>query len=346
MNKQHLLITVVLVLVAAALISLFNQRNTITALSDITQPIVELDVTSRVIASASEEHAITKATTPAAHDQLVFARSLQGTDIDGSLRVGPDGLLILNQGVRDFFDYFLSAADEIGPQAAIAEIQRYIDSFLPETAAIQAHGLFANYLRYTKFEFELQQQPLNGSQRDIDSLQLVRETFDSLKDKRASLFSDQEDEALFGLEQVYQEYTLSTLELFSDQTISDEDRMERVATLEAGLPPELRASRSEDALHRIKQDQIQQLSSNNNDDTAFHQALTEQGLSQDKADELVAYRQHQQSFEKAYQQYRRAVAKIHKGVDDYELQVSRLQAAFFSSPEDITRAKLLDISRE
>jgi len=346
MNKNRVFIAVALVLLVAALVSNFN--NDVEAPSQDKQSIEvsEIKATPQIIPSISSEEIATTASTPTAHDQIEFARSLQGTDIDGSLRVGPDGLLILDQGVRDFFDYFLSAADELGPEAAIAEVQRYIDEFLPESAAIQAHNLFANYLRYKKFEFELQQTPLNGAQLDADSLELVRDSFESLRDKRATLFNDQEDEALFGLEQIYQEYTLSTLELFADETISDEDRMDRLASLEAALPSELRASRSEDASHRIEQVQIRELSINNADDVAFHQALTEQGLTQDKADELVAYRQQQQGFEKEYLRYRKAILKLDPGAEDYQSQLNRLQTSFFSSPEDITKARLLDLSKE
>ena len=346
MNKNRVFIAVALVLLVAALVSNFN--NDVEAPSQDKQVIEvsEIKATPQIIPSVPSQEIATTASTPTAHDQIEFARSLQGTDIDGSLRVGPDGLLILDQGVRDFFDYFLSAADELGPEAAIAEVQRYIDEFLPESAAIQAHNLFANYLRYKKFEFELQQTPLNGAQLDADSLELVRDSFESLRDKRATLFNDQEDEALFGLEQIYQEYTLSTLELFADETISDEDRMDRLASLEAALPSELRASRSEDASHRIEQVQIRELSINNADDVAFHQALTEQGLTQDKADELVAYRQQQQGFEKEYLRYRKAVLSLDPEAEDYQSQLNRLQTAFFNSPEDITKARLLDLSKE
>ncbi|MCH2189518.1 MAG: hypothetical protein MK188_01155, partial [Gammaproteobacteria bacterium] len=240
MKRNRLLIWVVLVLSLAALVPYFDQGIDVPLQAQKGVAVTDLNSKPEVISTVPVERMIATVSTPTAHDQIEFAQSLQGTEIDGSLRVGADGLLILDQGVRDFFDYFLSAADELGPEAAIAEVRRYIDDFLPESAAIQAHNLFANYLRYKKFEFELQQTPLNGAQLDADSLQLVRENFESLRDKRSRLFNDQEDEALFGLEQIYQEYTLSTLELFADQTITDEDRMDRLAGLEAALPSELR----------------------------------------------------------------------------------------------------------
>ena len=286
------------------------------------------------------------ATTPESHDQIEFAQSLEGTDIDGALKVDKNGLLILDQDVRDFFDYFLSAADELGPEAAISEIQRYIDTYLPEAAAIQAHKLFSGYLSYKQYEFQLRQQPLEGAQLSSDSLQLVRENFEALKNKRRELFSLEADEALFGLEQTYQEFTLQSLELFADEAITDEQRMFQLAELETSLPPELQASRAQDASHRVEQKQFDQLSAQHSDDAAFHQALTDQGISQIKADELVTYRQGQQRFDQTYQRYRTAVNALNKNDAQYQQSLNQLQASFFIDPEQVTQARLRDLSKK
>ena len=286
------------------------------------------------------------ATTPESHDQIEFAQSLEGTDIDGALKVDKNGLLILDQDVRDFFDYFLSAADELGPEAVILEIQRYIDTYLPQAAAIQAHKLFSGYLSYKQFEFQLRQQPLEGAQLSSDSLQLVRENFEALKNKRRELFSIEEDEALFGLEQTYQEFTLQTLELFADDAITDEQRMFQLAELETTLPPELQASRAEDANHRVEQKQVDQLSAQHSDDAAFHQALTDRGINQIKADELVTYRQQQQRFDQTYQRYRTAVNALDKNDAQYQQSLNQLQTSFFVDPEQVTQARLRDLSKK
>ena len=286
------------------------------------------------------------ATTPESHDQIEFAQSLEGTDIDGALKVDKNGLLILDQDIRDFFDYFLSAADELGPEAVILEIQRYIDTYLPEAAAIQAHKLFGGYLSYKQFEFQLRQQPLEGAQLSSDNLQLVRENFEALKNKRRELFSIEEDEALFGLEQTYQEFTLQTLELFADDAITDEQRMFQLAELETTLPPELQASRAEDASHRVEQKQVDQLSAQHSDDAAFHQALTDRGINQIKADELVTYRQQQQRFDQTYQRYRAAVNALDKNDAQYQQSLNQLQTSFFVDPEQVTQARLRDLSKK
>ncbi len=283
--------------------------------------------------------------TPSSHDQMTFSPSLRGTDIDGRLKVGADNKLVLDQGVRDFFDYFLSASDELGPEAAIGEIQRYIDTYLPSEAGQHAHQLLANYLRYKQFEFGLQSQSLVGkSGIDIDALDVLRSSFQSLKQKKSELFSESESQALFGLEEAYQDYTLATLELFSDDALSDEQRQAKIDQLERDLPPKLQSSRSDDARHRQEQASIVSLSQNLKDDAEYHQALRSRGLSQHKADELVSHRQQQQQFEDIYQRYRRSAAQLDVEEDGYTQSLKDLRRSFFTNPEQHTRARLRDLS--
>ena len=79
---------------------------------------------------------------------MAISAALEGTHIDGALSSDAQGNLILNLQIRDFFDYFLSIADDVGPEQAIAEIQRYSQQYLPEPANTQALELLGNYLRY------------------------------------------------------------------------------------------------------------------------------------------------------------------------------------------------------
>ncbi len=287
------------------------------------------------------------ASTPKNHDQAVLSQTHKDTQIDGALIVGEDGQLMLNQGVRDFFDYFLSAADEIGPEAAIAHIQRYIENYLPSPASDQANSLLWSYLHYKKYELSLQQQPLTADLiSQLDALVVLRENFDTLAVKRAELFSVEADQALFGLEKLYQEHTLSTLELFADQSISQQERQTKLERLQESLPPELQASHDQDQQQRQQQQTIEKITASNADDSSFHQALLDQGLEQQKADELLSYRQQQVQFESLYWHYRTAVSKLNKQDKNYPQKQASLRKTFFSLPEQQTLAKLRDLRED
>ena len=172
--------------------------------------------------------------TPTEYDQLVISAVLEGTNIDGALRADANGALILELGVRDFFDYFLSIADDVGAEQAIDEVQRYAQSYLQQTASQQAVKLLGNYLGYKQGEFQIQQTLITQETlKDSDALFLLRTSFDQLKQKRKALFSPAQNQTLFGLEDSYANHTLSTLELMADQNTSDQQKQDSLKYLES-----------------------------------------------------------------------------------------------------------------
>ena len=172
--------------------------------------------------------------TPTEYDQLVISAVLEGTNIDGALRADANGALILELGVRDFFDYFLSIADDVGAEQAIDEVQRYAQSYLQQTASQQAVKLLGSYLGYKQGEFQIQQTLITQETlKDSDALFLLRTSFDQLKQKRKALFSPAQNQTLFGLEDSYANHTLSTLELMADQNTSDQQKQDSLKYLES-----------------------------------------------------------------------------------------------------------------
>jgi len=62
--------------------------------------------------------------TPQSLGDDVFARSLEGTDIDGHLRANAQGQLMVDLETRDFFDYFLNTVGEPWPGTTSPRAQR------------------------------------------------------------------------------------------------------------------------------------------------------------------------------------------------------------------------------
>jgi len=217
---------------------------------------------------------------------------------------------------------------------------------LPASAGAEAHQLLANYLRYKKYEIELQQQPLSNANIDnADALQLLRQNFEQLALKRSELFSDGENQALFGLEQSYQAFTLSSLELFADESLTDTQKQQQLTGLQQQLPPELQASQRDTAKQYQQQKELQALAQNKHDDSDYHQALIDQGLSQEKSSELLAYRQSQQHFDDVYQQYQARLSALDPQSKDYPRRQLELQRSFFKTPSQLTKAKLRDLQQ-
>jgi len=290
--------------------------------------------------------------TPAEHDQLVISEVLEGTSIDGALRADVNGNLILDIGVRDFFDYFLSIADDVGAQLAIAEIERYALTYLPEPASLQATELLGNYLRYKQTEFQIQQIPITQKTlNDSDALQLLRTSFNQLKQKRQTLFSPEQDQALFSLEDSYADHTLSSLELMADQSTTDEQKREGLRTLESQLPTEVSASFIETRENRQYQQNVETEFASAKDDAQVYETLQLQGIEKQQIDSILARRQQQRQFDSIYQRYQAeknnlTLNGLEPGTDAYQERLSVLQNQFFSSPEDRTQAALRDLRQD
>ena len=283
--------------------------------------------------------------TPLEHDQLAISAALEGTHIDGALSSDAQGNLILNLQIRDFFDYFLSIADDVGPEQAIAEIQRYSQQYLPEPANTQALELLGNYLRYKQTEFQIQQAPLTQSVlQDTDALVLLRASFAKLKTTRQSLFNQEQDQALFGLEDSYANHTLSTLELMADSTTTDEYKQQQLALLEAQLPPALSESFEQTKTDREQQKSIEAIFNSEVDDTQAYEQLSGKGVSKAQVDSIVSRRQQQRNFNETYERYKSQKRALDPNSDQYSTNIDALRARLFADPESLTQAKLRDLS--
>ena len=282
--------------------------------------------------------------TPQFPDQANLAQTLEGTEIDGALKTDATGQLILDQEVRDFFDYFLSTADEIGPEASIAEIRRYISQYLPEPGRTQAQELFTSYLKYKRFELNIEQTPISQDQlSDVDTLSILKSSFDRMKTERRNLFTSEQHQALFGLEESYQDYTLASLEILADQNTTDAQKRASIEELQAQLPLELQHSQQVGNEQKESSARLSQLAQNHPDDSDYHSALIAEGISEDKSAEMVAYRQSQRQFDKDYEAYQKAASKLDPESASYAADKEALINSWFATPELRTQAKLSDL---
>ena len=77
-------------------------------------------------------------------------RSLQGTEVDGEIIIDENKQLVVTEGLRRLFDYFLSALGEEDEAVIYARVESYIRSHTPEPAASQAMKIFDQYIAYLK----------------------------------------------------------------------------------------------------------------------------------------------------------------------------------------------------
>lgn len=178
---------------------------------------------------------------PTPWDGGAFAPSLAGTDIDGNLQADADGNLVISIDIKDFFDYFFSAVGERTLEDVIAEIERQIHSRLPPKAAAEALQMMQDYITYQEQMASLMQQPLIPA--ELQNYQYYAETmvntFEQLRALRRQYFSPDTVDAFFGLEEAYGEYAVKTLQLQADTSLSDDEKVEKIAALESLLPQQM-----------------------------------------------------------------------------------------------------------
>ena len=256
------------------------------------------------------------------------------------------GHLAHTHTVRDFFDYFLTAQDDL-PAAAVDQLVRQaIAAQLDGTAA--AAEAVAVWQRYTAYRTALDQLPPsagvtadNASNKpDFDALQLALEQHATLANRLMGAWS----EVFFGDEMERSRTDLARLRIASDPSLSEAGKTARLTALDATLPPAQRAARE-----RIQQQQasiaaIAQLQQHNASPDAIRAQVT-QTLGADAAQRVVQMQQDEQAWQGKYTDYtaqRGQIDKLNLSPQDHDNQVTQLRQQFFPNPGDAMRAASLD----
>lgn len=168
-----------------------------------------------------------------------FAPSLQGTGPDGAVRVAPDDSVVADARLIELFDYYLSTVGEKSPDAVQAGIARELDRTLRPAAAAAAKRVLGRYLAYRQAMAGLQADPgLSGP----DAAALKRRLA-ALRGLRAQYFSPREIAAIFGREDAANADALARMTIREDRMLTVQQKRDRLAVLDAGLPADVRAAR-------------------------------------------------------------------------------------------------------
>ena len=168
-----------------------------------------------------------------------FAPSLQGTRPDGAVQVAADDTVMADARLIELFDYYLATVGEKTPDAVRAEIERELDRTLRPAAAAGARRVLARYIAYRQALVALSADPrLVGP----DAAALQRRLA-ALRGLRAQYFNARELAAIFGREDAANADALARLRIRDDPALSPQQKKERLAALDAGLPPDVRAAR-------------------------------------------------------------------------------------------------------
>ncbi|MHA6493903.1 lipase secretion chaperone [Pseudomonas borbori] len=271
--------------------------------------------------------------------------NLQGTEVDGELKTDSNGNLVLQLAVRDYFDYFLSAADQAGLEASVEALLADAGSRLQEPALGQLIGLLGNYLDYKRASLELMQQPLSAQQQaqPESHLAALQQAFDRLGQMRRTHFSAAAAEALFGAEEAYARYTLESLAVGAREDLSDTAKAQMQEQLRAQLPEAMRASEERQVQALAQQSQREQMLRDGASEEQMRHFLA---VTYDPAtvERLLVEQRNERGWQQRYTAYRDELAKMQgAGLSsaDRQQEQQRLRQRLFSA-EDQHRVDTYD----
>lgn len=163
--------------------------------------------------------------------------SLAGTAVDGEFEVDAAGHLKITASIRRIFEYFLSTIGEEKLETIQARLKAYIRHKLQDPAASEAEQLLSSYLAYKSALKDLPQA--GGSAEATLDPQALRQQKQQVQSLRQQYFTPEVITAFFGDEDLYDRYTLDRLDILQDKSLTAVQRAQRLAALEAQLPPQV-----------------------------------------------------------------------------------------------------------
>lgn len=168
----------------------------------------------------------TTASTPVSSNQLPpLPHSLKGTQVDGEIIIDENKQLVVTNGLRRLFDYFLSAQGEESLAVIRLRVIDYIQSHTPQPAAGQAIAIFEKYLSYlqevAKLEKSVSPAQLDTVKQGKLDLNLIRQQQQAVKALRQRTFDDNTRRAFFGNEEALNDYNLQVVQTNQNANLSE-----------------------------------------------------------------------------------------------------------------------------
>ena len=233
-NKRRPYLTILVItviIIVTAVIILWFKPNQSNMMPSQTLSTVDSDISSTMVKLSDNNNETALSTNN--NDRFItglenLPRSLQGTDVDGEIIIDENKQLVVTEGLRRLFDYFLSALGEEDEATIFARVESYIRSFVPEPAASQAIVIFNKYVAYLKAIPEIEKSfgnlQLQATQNGELDLNMVAQQKQDVAKLRQQYFDTQTITAFFGAEDEYDDYSIAMININQNKLMSDEQK--------------------------------------------------------------------------------------------------------------------------
>ncbi|MFD2229504.1 lipase secretion chaperone [Alkalimarinus sediminis] len=260
-------------------------------------------------------------------------RSLKGTQIHGDLRVDENGHLIVEESVKNLFDYFLNASGEVPRKVLIEQIKQGIASYLAEPAQSEALALFSSYLEY---QDALQAEINNGlyqvSPGNLDDLEA---TYQARSQLRSFHLGNEAASAFFAEEEARDNFTVGKLRLNANTNLTEEERQAELNALESTLPDSHKQVLYKQRNREAIRSKINDLRKENADIYTLQEEWSKHYDSEtvERFVKLEATRNDWNNRYQAYREKKQHLATLYSSEDSYQQALEQLKSSMFSGNE-------------
>lgn len=163
---------------------------------------------------------------------LTFASaSQQDIQINCQLKMDASNRLIVNEATKNCFEFFITQYGEKDIQQIKTDFVTYANASYTEPLLSQLKDLWSRYMQYRE-----QIGSLEAPNIDKEQASYYKAIFSNMKNLRKKFFSDYEIEGLFGIEDVYNDYTLARMSVMQDKKLSEAEKAKKLQDLFEDLP--------------------------------------------------------------------------------------------------------------
>ena len=273
--------------------------------------------------------------------------SLEGTVVPDVLRVDAQGNLVITPLLRDVMEYFLSTLGEEDLATIVQRLQAYFANNLPATAAEQAQHILKGYLAWRDNLGQIHQAGgVDAARLDVDA---VRTQQQAVRESCLQFLGQPVCTAFFARQQARDDYALERLEVIRDESLSAEQKAQRLAALTASLPAAMQA----DIAAVTQYQTLQQLTAQSREEglsDAQLQQIRDQVVGPEAASRLQQLDQQRADFDRRMAAWlEQRLALLHNpnlSATDREAQIAQLREQQFSQQERVRVQALERLSEQ
>lgn len=255
------------------------------------------------------------------------------------LQVSADGSLIVDETIKRVIEYFLLASQAEGREQAIERLFEFIELTLPELAASEALSIASRYLEY-RDNLAIQEFPVSSDLSDPTVLKQIRESLEARRALRREYLGEPVSEALFGYEERYESYSLTRVEVNTNDQLTPSEKELALTRAEKALPPELASRVRYNREEKKLQQKVGELQAEGGNEAEIY-GLRKDFYGEAAADRMAFLEDNSASWQSRVSQFYQVQQDILQGPGDQQEKYSRiseLKQQLFSSKEQIKLA--------